>query len=85
MRGPVYSSYLDHVHIISDSYGVIASGGATITNSVIEAPVCVQSSGMGLHLTNNTLDCNLGVEYTGGIVLDNYIVGNRVRGRLTNR
>lgn len=83
--GPVRERYLSNVHIISDSYGVIAMDGTTITDSVIEAPICVQSSGMGLTLKRNKLNCQLGVEFTGSMLMNNTFISNSYTGRLANR
>lgn len=83
--GPVRERHLSNVHIISNSYGVVAMDGAVITDSVIEAPVCVQSSGLGLTLKRNDLNCQLGVEFTGSILMNNTLDSNRFSGRLSNR
>ena len=85
IRGPVHERYLNNVHIISDSYGVIAMDGAIITDSVIEAPICVKSSGRGLTLKRNELNCQLGVEFTGSILMDNTLMSNSYAGTLSNR
>ena len=42
-----------------------------ISDSLIEAPVCVQFNGpSGLMMSGNTLDCNLGVEFTSDMLMD---------------
>lgn len=85
VQGPLMGGYYDGVHIVSDSIGVIANGPTTISNSVIEAPVCVQSSGNGLRLSNNTLICELCVEFVGRALYQNILMYNQCSGRLTNR
>lgn len=86
VRGPVPGGYYDNVRIVSSTVGVIAGrGGATITNSVIEAPVCVRAEGFGLTMRNNTLLCNLCVEFTGSVLVQNVLAQNQCSGRGTNR
>jgi hypothetical protein len=88
IRGPIEANgVLKHVHIISDSIGVVHKGyqRLTIQDSVISAPICVRTPGsVGLTLTNNTLDCDLGVQFETDMLLDNQFIDNRVRGRMQN-
>jgi hypothetical protein len=85
LKGPVSGGFYSNVHIISDSVGVLAYGPTTIMNSVIEAPTCVKSGGHGLSLQSNELNCNLCVEFTGSVLIDNQLISNRCSGRGTNR
>ena len=87
IRGPVNSGeFLKNVHIISDTYGVVALSPVMISDSLIEAPVCVQFNGpSGLMMSGNTLDCNLGVEFTSDMLMDHSLFNNTVRGQMTNR
>lgn len=78
---PLYSN----IHVISDSYGFVAKGAVRIENVVIEAPVCVRSSGYGLRLIGSDLYCRLGVEFTERALINNEISNNRVAGQLSNR
>jgi hypothetical protein len=39
---------------------------------------------VGLTLTNNTLDCDLGVQLETDMLLDNQFMDNRVRGQRQN-
>jgi hypothetical protein len=78
---PLYSN----IHVISNSYGIIAKDAVRIENVVIEAPVCVLSSGYGLRLVSSDLYCELGVEFTDRVLMNNEISNNRVAGQLTNR
>jgi len=59
VRGPVTQGDYNDVHIISDDYGVDGSN-IRVTNSVIEAPYCVNPNGvhMNVQILNNTLRCN---------------------------
>ena len=57
-----------------------------ISDSLIETPVCVQFNGpSGLMMSGNTLDCNLGVEFTSDMLMDHSLFNNTVRGQMTNR
>ncbi len=85
VRGPVFGGNHDSVHIVSNSVGVIAGPGTSITNSVIEAPVCVQSDGNRLHLNSNHLQCDLCVEFTTRVLLNVVLAHNTCSGRGTNR
>lgn len=87
IRGPVNASgFLKNVHIISNTYGVVALSPLMITNSLIEAPVCVQFNGAsGLTMSGNTLDCDLGVEFTSDVLMDHALYNNTVRGQMTNK
>ncbi len=85
MQGPVPSGVYTRVHIISQSVGVVAVLPTTIVDSVIEAPVCVSTSGRNLTLRGNVLDCALCIEFSDGFLLNNTIVDNTCTGRGTNR
>lgn len=86
IQGPVYGGYhYDNVHIISNSVGLHARGTVHITNSVIDAPVCVSSNGIGLNASNNKMNCNLCFEFKGAILMDNRLINNSCSGRGTNR
>lgn len=85
LRGPLPSGQYHGVRIVSDSVGVIAIHATTIVNSVIEAPVCVLSSGHELTLRGNLLNCELCVEFTEGLLLNLQIADNQCNGRGTNR
>ncbi len=84
IRGPVYGGFYDRVHIVSNSVGV-NSYTATVTNSVIEAPICISTSGIDSFISNNTLNCNLCIEFTGTIILNNSLTSNNCSGTGTNR
>lgn len=84
IRGPVGSGYYDNVRIISDSVG-IQGDSVTVTNSVIEAPVCVRTSGLGTTLRNNILMCNLCIEFTDSVLINNTLIDNHCSGQGTNR
>ena len=52
---------------------------------MISAPICVRTPGsLGLNLTNNTLDCDLGVQFETGMLLGNVFLDNRIRGQMQN-
>jgi hypothetical protein len=85
LQGPVGSGIYSQVHIVSKSVGVFAVLPTTIVDSVIEAPVCVSTSGRNLTLRGNVLDCALCVEFTEGFVANNTIADNTCTGRGTNR
>lgn len=78
---PLYSN----IHVVSNSYGIVAKGAVRIENVVIEAPVCVRSSGYGLRLVGSDLYCKLGVEFTDSVLMNNEISNNRIAGQLSNR
>lgn len=84
IRGPVGGGYYNNVHIISDSVGIEGSS-VTVTNSVIEAPVCIRTGGMGASVSGNTLSCRLCIEFTGSLLMDNTLINNSCAGQLTNR
>jgi hypothetical protein len=73
------------VRIVSKSVGVYAILPTTIVDSVIEAPVCVSSSGRNLTLRGNVLDCALCIEFTEGFLDNNNIGDNHCTGRGSNR
>lgn len=85
IRGPVSSGIYSNVHIISDSIGVNGFGPTMISDSVIEAPICVRSTGQGLSLQNNVLNCDLCVEFMPGALMNNSLISNQCAGRLSNR
>jgi hypothetical protein len=90
LRGPIIANrgVFEGVHIVSTTVGVFANGPypVTIRHSIITAPVCVQAPGhLGLYLEDNTLDCKLGVRFTGTVLMDNIFLGNRIRGQMSNR
>lgn len=85
VRGPVFGGNHDSVHIVSNSVGIIAGPGTSLTNSVIEAPVCVQSDGNRLHLNSNHFQCDLCVEFTTRVLLNVVLAHNTCSGRGTNR
>jgi hypothetical protein len=84
IRGPVYGGYYDNVHIISNSVGVEAAS-VTVTNSVIEAPICIRVGGVGATVTNNTLTCDRCIVFTSSVLMKNRLVSNRCSGVGTNR
>ena len=84
IRGPVGAGHYDNVHIISDSVGVQGLV-VTVTNSVIEAPVCIRTGGQDAQIINNILVCNLCIEFTESVLLGNVLMDNRCSGRGTNR
>lgn len=85
IKGPVGADFYTNVHIISQNVGVIAYGPTSISNSMIEAPVCVQTSGQWLTLNNNELLCDLCIEYLHGPVIENSIVNNTCAGKFSNQ
>ena len=83
LRGTQYGSSYFNVHIIADGIGVVnQSGNLMISNSVVEARVCVLSNGIGLVLRNNILKCGVCVEYSSGLIIGNEIVGNVCHGQM---
>ncbi len=84
IRGPVYGGYYARVHIISNSVG-IDNDSVSVTNSVIEAPICIRTSGIASSISDNILNCNLCVEFTGTIIMNNSLSGNKCSGKGTNR
>lgn len=85
VQGPVGPGFYSKVRIVSSTVGVDAYATTTIVDSVIEAPVCVRSTGQHLLVRNNVLKCGLCVEFTGGPLIDNTLSNNRCIGRGTNR
>ncbi len=85
IEGPVASGVYHRVRIVSPTVGVHAVLPTTITDSVIEAPICVSSSGRGLTLRGNVLDCNLCIEFTEGLLIDIVIADNTCKGFGTSR
>lgn len=73
IKGPVASGIYSRVHIVSETVGVFAILPTTITNSVIEAPVCVSTFGRNLTLRGNVLDCALCIEFGDGFLANNTI------------
>ena len=84
VRGPVGSGYYNNVHIISDSVG-IQGYSVMVTNSVIEAPVCIRTGGQGATVSNNILMCNLCIEFTDNTLINNTLSNNQCSGQGTNR
>jgi hypothetical protein len=84
IKGPVYGNYYNNVRIISNSVGVV-SHSLTLMNSVIEAPVCVRTSGMDLSLIGNDLRCGLCVEFTTDLMMGVVASDNRCSGRFSNQ
>ncbi len=88
MVGPVHlqeGQRLSNVHIVSRGYGVIAEPGARVSDSVIEATICVRPEGIGIALMGNVLYCQLAVEFTGSVLLGNVFLDNRYSGIFSNR
>jgi hypothetical protein len=87
IRGPIYADklYYENIHIISNTYGIIANRPIEIANVVIEARVCIQHPGYGLQIRNSDLYCNLGIEFTGNALINNHLYNNRYSGELSNR
>ena len=57
----------------------------TIEDSVISAPICVRTPGsVGLSLLNNTVDCDLGVQFETSVLIGNSFIDNRIRGQMQN-
>ncbi|WP_124529481.1 hypothetical protein [Burkholderia sp. Bp8991] len=84
MKGPVGGLNFNNVHVISDTVGVIGRP-AIVTNSVIEAPVCIQSSEPGAFIDNNILNCNLCIEFLDRVLINNVLKNNQCAGQGTNR
>lgn len=84
IKGPVGSGYYNNVHIISDSVG-IQGYSVMVTNSVIEAPVCIRTGGQDVTVSNNILICNLCVEFTDSALINNTLDNNQCLGQGTNR
>jgi hypothetical protein len=84
IRGPVSNGPYFNVHIISDTVGVLSYGTVTVEDSVIEAPVCIRTGGSGNLIRNNHLDCETGIEFTSGPIINNVLEGNVTSGRLSN-
>lgn len=85
VHGPVTSGVYSRVHIVSKSVGVYAILPTTIVDSVIDAPVCVSTSGRNLTLRGNVLNCALCVEFTEGFLGNNTFADNTCTGRGSNR
>lgn len=86
--GPIrlgFGEHLSNVHILSNGYGIKAEMNAWLSNSVIEAPICVTTKGLGLKLTSNDFYCDLAIEFTGTALMDNQFIDNRYSGQYTNR
>ncbi len=84
IRGPVGDGVYNNVHIISNTVGVDGSF-VSVTNSVIEAPVCIRISGQNSLVSNNDLICRLCVEFTSGALIGHTLTNNRCDGQGTNR
>lgn len=85
LEGPLPSGHYHRVRIQATTVGVYATQPTAITDSVIVAPVCVVSSGRGLTLRGNRLDCEVCVEFTEGVLADLDIRDNEGRCRGSNR
>lgn len=85
IEGPVSGGFYNNVHIISDSVGIDSYSDVTVTNSVIEADICIKTPGRGATIRNNTLKCGVCVEFTGNTIVNNTLINNRCSGRMTNR
>lgn len=88
INGPVGPGFYSNVRIVSGSVGIDAPQDfsvVTVVNSVIEAPVCVRTSGYNTVLRNNELRCGLCVEFVGGALIGNELTNNTCTGRGTNR
>ena len=85
VRGPIQSSNVNNLRIVSDSVGIVSNVGVTVSNSVIEAPVCMSVPSVGNLVTNNVLNCDLGIEFGPGPLLNNRLFNNQYRGQLSNR
>jgi hypothetical protein len=85
IQGPIESGFYNNVCIISNSVGVENADDATINNSIIIAPVCVELNGSGLSMSGDTLHCNLCVKFDSGFISGNSLQGNSCDGQLTNR
>lgn len=84
IKGPLGSGSYNNVHIISDSVG-IQGELVMITNSVIEAPLCIRTRGLHSLIENNILICNLCIEFTDRVLIGNRVVYNECSGQGTNR
>ena len=84
IRGPVGNGSYINVHIISDSVG-IQGQSVMVVNSIIEAPVCIRAGGQGAIVSNNSLLCNLCIEFTDRVLVNNILANNRCSGKGTNR
>lgn len=85
--GPVFAdlpSY-SNIHIVSNSYGIIANRPLRLSNVVIEANVCVQHPGMELEIRDSYLLCRLGIEFTRNVFIGNSLINNAYSGKLSNR
>lgn len=85
INGPVFGGYYENVHIRSNSVGVYASSDTVIVNSIIEAPVCIQSNGKNLTAQGNDLYCELCIEFTERNLINNRLMSNSCAGQGTNR
>jgi len=86
--GPINATglHLDNVRIVAyDTAAVYSDGGTTITNSTIEAPVCIQSAGINLHLDRDLLKCHLGVRFTTRYLINNSITNCSYSEQLSNK
>lgn len=63
LKGPLYPGFYADALIISDSVGILALQPTTITNSIIVAPVCVRSDGVGLDIISSRLLCDLCIKF----------------------
>jgi hypothetical protein len=82
--GPVPGGVYENVHIVSDSVG-INGYPITLKNSIVDARICIKSTGRNTLLVGNELNCDLAIEFTGNILMNNTFINNRYRGQFTNR
>jgi len=85
IKGPASAGYYNYVHIVSRSIGVYAYGPTIISNSVIDAPICVVSDGYFLQMHNNILRCQLCIRFDGRVLMNNHLDYNNCAGAFTNR
>jgi hypothetical protein len=85
LRGPQHEGYYNNVHIVSDTVGIENYSGVSLTNSVIEARVCVVVGPFGNRIDGNELRCGGCVKFPMGPLRNNQVSNNRCAGQLTNR
>ena len=81
IKGPLGPGFYNRVHIVSDTVGVVASNATRIINSAIEAPVCIQSSGINLTVENTDLICGTCLQYTNSVRIGVQFSSVRCAGR----
>lgn len=86
LRGTQVTGSFDNVRIIADDVGIYHSFNMLwVSNSVIEAPVCIETVGSNLKLSNNTFICDLCIKLTSGVNMLNEIYNNECSGQFSNR